>query len=130
MNFSPVGVDSKGMPYMKFNKPFTIVERIQLLQRSIFVNSFAYYELDENILPDFKYDANALQLAGLRAQYPEEFRRSRYHDYFYDFCSDGVAYTSGFDLIERVRKKDAELYRFLRIDACMALESKRKYSAT
>jgi hypothetical protein len=126
MNFSPVGVDSKGIPYMKFNKPFTIMEQIQLLQRSILVNSFAYYELNENILSDHQYDANALQLAGLRAQYPEEFRRSRYHDYFYDFCSDGVAYTSGFDLLERVRKKDAELYRFIRIDAHMALDMKRQ----
>lgn len=112
---------------MKFNEQFTVVEKIQLLQRSILVNSLAYYELNENILTDFQYDANALQLAELQSQYPTEFRSSRYHDYFYDFCGDGGAHnTSGFDLIERVRKKDAELYRHIRIDAILALELKHK----
>jgi hypothetical protein len=113
---------------MTFNKRATALDQIQLLQRSILVNSYAYYELNENILTDFQYDANALQLAKLKEEYPEEFRRSCYHDYFYDFCSDGSArYTSGFDLIERVRKKDAELYRYVRIDANVALDMKRKH---
>jgi hypothetical protein len=89
------------------------------------VNSFAYYELNGNILSDFQYDANALQLAKLAEEYPEDFRQSRYHDYFYDFGGGDAHYTSGFDLLERVRKKDPELYRFIWIDALMALENKR-----
>lgn len=126
MNFDPVGVDSKGNYYMKFNQPFSIVEKIQLLQRSILVNSFAYYELNENILSDFQYDANAMQLADLKREYPEEFKRSRYYEYFKDYCNDvnNAHYTSGFDLLERARKSDSDLYRRIWIDAAMALDLK------
>lgn len=114
---------------MKFHTPFTPTERIQLLQRSILVNSFAYYELDGNLLSDFQYDENAKQLAGLKKQYPAEFKRSRYFEYFKDYGAedDGAHYTSGFDLLERVRKTDDKLYRYLRIDATLALDLKAKY---
>lgn len=129
MTFNPVGIDSQGRYYMKFHKPFSILEQIQLLQRSILVNSFSYYELNENIISDFKYDDNAKQLAELRKQHPEEFNRSKYNDYFYDYAAedDGAHYTSGFDLLDRVKKKDKELYRRIWMDAIMALENKKKY---
>ena len=124
MNFDCVGRDSKGQMYMKFHKPFSIIEQIQLLERSILVNSFAYYELNENILSDFQYDANAIQLSELKRDYPEEFKRSKYYDYFFDYCQDDVHYTSGFDLIERVRKADENLYRRIWMDAAWALDLK------
>jgi hypothetical protein len=129
MNFDPVGINEKGEYYMKFHIPFNIVEKIQLLQRSILVNSFAYYELNENILTDFQYDNNAKQLVELMKKYPEESTRSRYHKYFYDYCptDDDVHYTSGFDLLERVRKQDRRLYRYIRIDATLALDLKNKH---
>jgi NAD-dependent DNA ligase len=129
MNFDPVGRKSNGEMYMKFNKPFNPTEKIQLLQRSILVNSFAYYELNDNILSDHQYDANARQLAELKKEYPEEFERSRYYKYFHDYCSevDNAHYTSGFDLLERVRKDDKDLYRHIWIDAAMALDLKEKY---
>jgi hypothetical protein len=128
MTFNCVGRKENGELYMKFDKPFNIVERIQLLQRSILVNSVAYYELNSNILSDFQYDTNAQQLVSLIREYPEEFKRSRYYPYFYDYCTDddNVHFTSGFDLMERVRVKDPELYRYLRMDAIMALDLKSK----
>lgn len=128
MNFNPVGTNERGERYMKFHEPFTPTEKIQLLQRSILVNSFAYYELDSNILSDFQYDDNAKQLAELKEQYPDEFRRSRYYPYFYDYCSDvdGTVNTSGFDLLRKIEKADKELYRHIWIDAALALELKSK----
>lgn len=128
MTFDPVGVNERGVYYVKFDRPFNVVEKIQLLQRSILVNSFAYYELDNNILSDFQYDANARQLAELKKEFPEEFERSKYHTYFHDFCSgnDNIHYTSGFDLLERVRKTDKALYRYLHIDAATALDLKAR----
>ena len=127
MNFDCVGVNPKsGEYFMKYSRPFNIVERIQLLQRSILVNSFAYYMLDENILSDFQYDANAKQLADLKKNYPSEFRRSRYYEYFHDYCSDdeNMTFTSGFDLLHKIQKKDPELYRFIHMDAALALRLK------
>lgn len=126
MNFNPVGTNERGEYYMKFRYPYTIIERIQLLQRSILVNSFAYYELNDNILSDFQYDANARQLEELVKQYPDEFKRSRYYRYFHDFYDAGEHATSGFDLLERVRKADKELYRHIWMDAAMALDLKSK----
>ena len=128
MNFNPVGINESGEYYMKFRYPFTTVDKINLLQRSILVQSFCYYELDNNLLSDFQYDANAMQLAELKRQHPDEFRRSRYHDYFYDYCSsdEGTHYTSGFDLLDRVKRKDKDLYHRLYIDASWALQTKQE----
>ena len=127
MDFSCVGTDSKRQYYMKYNKPFSFAERIQLLERSILVNSFAYYILDDNILNDFQYDDNAKELAELKKEHPEDFKRSRYDEYFKDYCNDdNMIYTSGFDLLEKVRKADYDLYSRLHEDASMAL--KLKYS--
>lgn len=127
MNFDPVGVNEKGDYYMKFHKPYNVVEKIQLLQRWILVQSFAYYELNENIASDFKYDDNAKQLVELMKNNPEEAKRSRYSEYFHDYCptEEDVHYTSGFDLLERVRKKDDKLYRYINMDASKALDLKR-----
>lgn len=126
MNFDCVGRKPTGEMYMKFDYPFNPLEKIQLLQRSILVNSFAYYELDGNLLSDFQYDDNAKQLAVLKKEYPKEFKRSRYYDYFHDYCQDDIHYTSGFDLLERVRKNDENLYRHIWMDAAWALELKNK----
>ena len=111
---------------MKHTRPFTPLERIQLLQRWILVQSFAYYELNSNIATDFVYDDNAKQLAELKKEYPDEFARSRYYDYFHDYCQDDIHYTSGFDLLERVKKADKDLYRRIWMDAVWALELKSK----
>lgn len=126
MNFDAVGKKSNGEMYMKFHDPFNPVEKIQLLQRWILVQSFAYYELNENIASDFKYDDNAKQLAALKKEYPKEFARSRYYEYFHDYCQDDIHYTSGFDLLEQVRKNDEYLYRRIWMDAVWALELKQK----
>ncbi len=127
MNFNCVGKTKDGERYMKYNYPFTVLEKIQLLQRSILVNSFAYYELNSNILTDFQYDANARQLEDLAKEYPEEFKQSRYYAYFQDFFDSDEHATSGFDLLERVRKADKQLYRYLHMDAANALDQKMRY---
>lgn len=113
---------------MTFKDDFTPLERIQLLQRSILVNSMAYYELNDNILSDFQYDANARQLEDLMKECKDDARKSRYSEYFKDFFSEenGTHMTSGFDLLERVRKSDPELYRYLRMDTYLALELKEE----
>ena len=99
---------------------FTDKEKIELLERSIMVNSYAYYELDENILSDYQYDTNTRQLLELRQSAPEAFEQSRYYSYFYDFVSG-----TGFDLLKRIRD-DKELFWKVRTDALMALERMKR----
>lgn len=112
---------------MIFSKPFSVLEKIQLLQRSILVNSYCYYELNDNLLSDFQYDTNARQLVELMRAHPEEAKKSRYHKYFRDYCpeSDDVHYTSGFDLIARLQK-DKKLYKIISHDTHLALKLKHE----
>ena len=112
-----------GMINMDFSsKQFTDKAKIQLLQRSILVNSYAYYELNENILADYQYDANTRQLLELKKTNPEAYQKSRYYRYFDNFESG-----TGFDLTGRVREKNCKLYQNIARDAHLALKLKRKY---
>lgn len=95
---------------------FTDLEKIQLLERSILVNSYAYYEMNENILSDFQYDANTRQLLELKKTNPNAYKKSRYYKYFDNFESG-----TGFDLTGRI-KKDTELFEQVSRDANMALK--------
>ena len=52
---------------------------------------------------------------------------SRYYDIFHDYCQDDINYTSGFDLLERVRKLDKQLYRYIWMDAIRAIDMKQKH---
>ena len=114
---------------MKFSSEFSDLEKIQLLERSILVNSYAYYELNDNLLSDFEYDANAVQLVELLRSNPKDARKSRYYKYFRDYCpeSDDIHYTSGFDMIVKL-EKDRKLYKAISHDAHLALKLKRERS--
>ena len=104
---------------MTFSKSFTDKEKIQLLQRSILVNSYAYYELNENILEDYQYDQNTRQLLELKESNPEVYQKSRYRKYFDNFESG-----TGFDLTSRIRKNKS-LYKKIERDAHVALRLKK-----
>lgn len=105
---------------MKFSKPFTDKEKIQLLQRSILVNSYAYYELNQNVLADYEYDRNTRQLLELKESNPEAYNKSRYRKYFDNFESG-----TGFDLTSRVRT-NKKLFRDISRDAHLALKLKKE----
>ena len=100
---------------------FTDKEKIQLLQRSILVQSYAYYELNANILPDYKYDANTRQLLELKNSAPEAYQKSRYRKYFEDFESG-----TGFDLTGKLRS-NRKLFENVARDAHLALKLKREH---
>ena len=105
---------------MKFSKLFSDKEKIQLLQRSILVNSYAYYELNENILSDHAYDMNTRQLLELKKMNPEAYQKSRYRKYFDNFESG-----TGFDLTSRVRQ-NKKLFNNIARDAHLALKQKKE----
>lgn len=103
---------------MTFSKPFTDKEKIELLQRAVLVHSFMYYELDQSVLPDWKYDGNSKQLVELIKAFPEAFRQSRYYKYFHDFNG-----STGYHLTGRI-KKNKELYKQVYRDAQLAIQLK------
>lgn len=105
---------------MKFSKEFTDKEKIQLLQRSILVSSYCYYEMNENLLSDNAYDMNTRQLLELKKTAPEAYQKSRYSRYFDNFESG-----TGFDLTSRIRK-NKKLYNSVARDAEHALKHKKE----
>lgn len=105
---------------MKFSQPFSDKEKIELLQRSILVNAYAYYEMDQNILSDRQYDMNALQLEALKNDHPDIFKKSRYYKYFADFESG-----TGFDLVSKIQQSKTMRKKIER-DASWALKLKEE----
>lgn len=74
-------------------KPEEALELINRRERQILVHSFLYYQLNDNLITDFTFDAWSKELAELIQEYPEAYRKSVYCDGFRGF--DG---SSGFDL--------------------------------
>lgn len=77
--------------------------KIDFLQRVILIHSYLYYEKDNPIWTDKKYDEIAKQLAELQKEHDRNAikYRTQYGYAFYDF--DG---TTGFLLWDRLKKKD------------------------
>ena len=102
---------------MNFKPHWDTKTRIELLERWILVQSYAYYELNDNIASDFDYDNNVKQLFELIKNNPDDHYNTRYYSYFDK---------SGFELLKKVRKKNKTLYDILYRDAMMALGLKYK----
>lgn len=76
--------------------------KISYLQRRIIVHSILYYELDNSLIDDWDYDGISKQLVRLMNETSEgECEKSDYWYCMHDF--DG---TTGFDLYNRLNKKD------------------------
>lgn len=73
--------------------------KINYLQRFILVNSYLYYEKDDSVITDKRFDEAAKQLVELQKNY--DISKTQYGYVFYDF--DG---TTGFDLWERLTAVD------------------------
>lgn len=79
--------------------------KIEFIQRVILIHSYLYYEKDNPVWSDWKYDAVSKQLVRIQEERDRnEIRYNTQYGYvFYDF--DG---TTGFDLWGRLKKKDKE----------------------
>lgn len=66
-----------------------IISQINRRERQILVHSYIYYDLNDNVLEDYQYDAMARDLAKLIREYPEEFLRSEYYNIFINFGQGG-----------------------------------------
>lgn len=83
---------------MRF-KELSPQEKIDFAARYIILHSIIYYELNESVISDKKFDRKAALLVKLMNKYPEEVRNSEYYRAIYDF--DG---STGFLLYGRLKK--------------------------
>lgn len=83
---------------MKF-RDLTPQEKIDYAARYIIIHSIIYYELNESVISDKKFDKKSAILVKLMNKYPEETKNSEYYRAIYDF--DG---STGFLLYGRLKK--------------------------
>lgn len=79
--------------------------KIDFLQRVVLIHSYLYYEADNCVWTDKKYDEVAKQLTNIQNKHTKSWikRITQYGYCFYDF--DG---TTGFDLWDRLKEKDKQ----------------------
>lgn len=75
-------------------------DKIDYAARYVILHSIIYYELNESVISDKKFDKKASHLVRLMEKYPEETENSEYYRTIYDF--DG---STGFLLYSRLKKK-------------------------
>lgn len=92
----------RSIDYMKFKEGMTTKEKVEALQRYILVHSMLYYEMNDSVIPDERFDKYARLLAKKIQKYGvKKIASTQYGYVFYDF--DG---NTGFDLISRLTKSD------------------------
>ena len=87
---------------MMFPGHFTLIDKINFLQRKILVNSILYYEHNKNFISDHHYDDCCKELVNLQVEYGPRFVSDSTYGYvFWDF--DG---STGFHLYSRLELSD------------------------
>ena len=76
----------------------TTQEYIDFLQRYIIVHSYIYYECNNNIISDKKYDEKAKELMRLKNEYPDLWESSMYYQQFGDDYNGATGFTLYHDL--------------------------------
>lgn len=89
----------------RFHVYWTDKLKIDFLQRVILIHSYLYYEANNSVWSDKKYDEVARQLTDMQEEHTIKWikNKTQYGYCFYDF--DG---TTGFDLWSRLKEKDRQ----------------------
>ncbi len=82
----------------------TTQEYIDYLQRYIILHSYIYYELNNNIISDKKYDEKAKELTRYKNEYPELWKQSMYYKQFGDDYNGATGFTLYHDLDEHQKE--------------------------
>ena len=92
----------------KFPVYWTDKLKIDFLQLVILIHSYLYYEADNSVWSDRKYDEAAKQLTNIQKEHTNSWihNNTQYGYCFYDF--DG---TTGFDLWYRLNLKDRQMIK-------------------
>lgn len=87
---------------MRFKEGMTAKQKIEAVQRMILVHSMLYYEMNESIISDKRFDKISSLLCEKQSELSlRKLLSTQYGYVFQDF--DG---TTGFDLISRLTQKD------------------------
>lgn len=96
---------------MTFPDNWTVVDKLNYLQRMVLLHSIIYYDMNENVISDEYYNKLTRILAKKVLQYRERplFRKTMYWYVFEDYTNG----STGFDLTHKLKKKDREYLEIL-----------------
>jgi NAD-dependent DNA ligase len=93
---------------IKFPKHFSIVDRINFLQRKVILNSIMYYEYDKSFISDSYFDEMSRQLVQMQKDYDSIDGQSIKKDTKYGYMMFDFDGSTGFDLYSKLNVKDDE----------------------
>ena len=86
----------------------TTLERINQLERQIYLHSYLYYEKNTNVVEDYVFDKMMTNLAEMRNKYPSKFSQSEFYEDYKDWDEGSGAFLN-YD-IPSIRKIAKVLY--------------------
>ncbi len=92
-------IDFDKMPFMYWTKEMLI----SWLQRFILIHCIIYYEFNDNVISDSKFDDKCRNLVHLQTEFYTDFEKSQYYYCFYDFTGE-----TGYYLFNRLRPYDSK----------------------
>ena len=87
---------------MKVNENWTTVDKLNYLERMILIHSYLYYEMNENIIGDDRYD----KISRLLAKKVERYRDTKLNKTMYGYVFKDFEGSTGFDLFYKLKSKD------------------------
>lgn len=101
-----VEVNKIAREQQEFPDDWSLLDKINFLQRKILLNSILYYKYDENALSDYFYDSISRQLVELHKECIEKYGSILNTKYGYVFGEfDG---STGYDLFDNLVQKDKD----------------------
>lgn len=90
---------------MLYHGPLSTQEYINFLQRFVIVNSYIYYEMNDNAISDMLYDKRAKELVALKNRFPDFWKTSEYYEQF----GDDYNGATGFTLFHSLNNRQKEI---------------------
>lgn len=112
------------LDYLLSNHCLPVQEYIDWLQRYIIVHSYIYYNNDDNVISDMKYDAKAKELAALKEAYPEKWKNSEYYEQF----GDDYTGVTGFGIFENLSERQQNIIKYIVDDIYIGINGDPVYA--
>lgn len=93
---------------IKFPKYFSVIDRINFLQRKVILNSIMYYEYNKSFIPDSYFDEMSHQLVAMQKKYDSIDGQSIKKDTKYGYMMFDFDGSTGFDLYSKLNIEDEQ----------------------
>lgn len=96
---------------MKFPDSYTLVDKLNRIERMVLLHSIIYYDMNESVISDDYYNKLTKLLAKKVERYAgtKTFKKTMYAYVFEDYTNG----STGFDLVYKLKKKDYEYLRLI-----------------